>query len=139
MNYLQFDFETQSIGEMELLVALLADQGFEGFEEEENYLKAFVPEHEYNSTEFSMLLDKFSHITYTRSLVEQVNWNQQWEESFKPVIVDAFVGIRADFHPPLQGVVHEIIITPKMSFGTGHHATTHLMIQQMQRLDFKGK
>jgi ribosomal protein L11 methyltransferase len=55
------------------------------------------------------------------------------------VIVDDFVAIRADFHEPVRGVEHEIIVTPKMSFGTGHHATTYMMIQQMRQIDFTGK
>ena len=71
--------------------------------------------------------------------VEEQNWNAVWEESFQPVIVDGFCGVRAHFHQPIPGVAHEIVITPKMSFGTGHHATTHLMIQQMRSIDFTGK
>jgi len=139
MNYLQFDFETETLQQMEQLIALLNEQGFEGFEEEGHYLKAFIPENKFDAVEFSLLLDKFADIIYTQTTVEHINWNQKWEEDFKPVIVDEFVGIRAHFHPPIAGCLYEIIITPKMSFGTGHHATTHLMIQQMRSIDFAGK
>ena len=139
MNYLQFDFETETGRQTELLIALLADQGFEGFEEEDNYLKAFIPEDKHDSAGFWQVLDKFSSISYTKTMVEQINWNQKWEQDFKPVIVDGFVGIRAGFHQPTQGVIHDIIITPKMSFGTGHHATTYLMIQQMEHINFNAK
>ena len=76
---------------------------------------------------------------YTFSKVEQQNWNAQWEQSFEPVQVDDFAVIRASFHAPVAGVKHDIIITPKMSFGTGHHATTFLMIQEMSALNFTGK
>ena len=139
MNYLQFDFETETLQQMEELIALLNEQGFEGFEEEEECLKAFIPEARFDEAEFSLVLDRFTDIIYTQSSVEHINWNQKWEEDFKPVLIDDFVGIRAQFHSPLAGVLHEIIITPKMSFGTGHHSTTYLMIQQMRSIDFAGK
>src|SRR5205085_7037613 len=64
---------------------------------------------------------------------------EEWEKNFERVIIDDFVAIRAPFHKPIQKVTHEIVITPKMSFGTGHHATTFMMIQQMQDVDFKNK
>ena len=139
MNYLQFDFETEDAQQMELLVALLCEQGFEGFEEDDDFLKAFIPEYKFDKETFSHLPDRFSSIVYTQTTVEEINWNKKWEEGFKPVVVDDFVGIRADFHQPLSNVKYEIVITPKMSFGTGHHATTFLMIQQMQSIDFSGK
>ena len=139
MNYLQFDFEVQDDEQLEKLVALLSDQGFEGFEEEPQLLKAFIAEHLFKQAEFTQVIEIFENLAYQKYTVENVNWNKQWEEGFQPVLVDDFVGIRATFHTPMEGVLHEIIITPKMSFGTGHHATTYLMIQQMQELDFKGK
>jgi ribosomal protein L11 methyltransferase len=139
MDYLEFEFETQDTEELEKLVALLDEQGFEGFEEEESSLKAYIPVDKFNEAGFTSVLDLFENIGYSKSVVEQVNWNQKWEQDFKPVVVGDFVAIRADFHRPVNGVRHEIIITPKMSFGTGHHATTYLMIQQMQHLDFRGK
>ena len=71
--------------------------------------------------------------------VGETNWNAVWESNFQPVLVDDFVAVRADFHESIAGVKHEVIITPKMSFGTGHHATTHMMIQQMQAIDFTSK
>jgi len=139
MNYLQFDFEIESAEQMEKLVALLADNGFEGFEEDEDSLNAFIPEHKFNEDEFSRVIDMFTTVSYTKTIIENINWNKKWEEDFKPVMVDDFVAIRAGFHRPVKNVVHEIIITPKMSFGTGHHATTYLMISQMRELDFFGK
>ena len=139
MNYLQFDFEVQDDEQLEKLVALLSDQGFEGFEEEPQLLKALIAEHLFKQAEFTQVIEIFENLAYQKYTVENVNWNKQWEEGFQPVLVDDFVVIRATFHTPMEGVLHEIIITPKMSFGTGHHATTYLMIQQMQELDFKGK
>lgn len=139
MNFLQFEFETESRQQLEQLVALLNVQDFDGFEEEDNTLKAFIPETKFNEEGFSRVLDRFANINYIRTVIEQVNWNQQWEEGFRPVIIDQFAAIRAHFHPSITGVKHEVIITPKMSFGTGHHATTFLVIQQMEQIDFGGK
>ncbi|MEO6721474.1 MAG: 50S ribosomal protein L11 methyltransferase [Ferruginibacter sp.] len=139
MNYLQFDFETEDVRQTEQLIALLFEQDFEGLEEEDSYLKAFIAENKFDADRFSQVLRMFSNISYTQTVVEHINWNQKWEEEFKPVVVDDFAGIRAGFHKPLSNVIHEVIITPKMSFGTGHHATTYLMIQQMRSINFSGK
>jgi len=138
MNYLQFGFEIENAGQMERLVALLADQGFEGFEEDEDSLDAFIPEHNFREEEFARAMDLFLTISYTKTVLENINWNKKWEADFKPVLVEDFVAIRAGFHQPVTNVEYEIIITPKMSFGTGHHATTYLMIKQMRQLDFSG-
>lgn len=139
MNYLKFIFDIENIEQQERLIALLADIDFEGFEEDENSLNAFIPEDKFNQAEFSTVIDTFDTISFIQSEIENINWNQKWEEDFKPVLVEEFVGIRAWFHPPIKNVAHEIIITPKMSFGTGHHATTYLMIKQMESINFTGK
>ncbi|CAN5646420.1 50S ribosomal protein L11 methyltransferase [soil metagenome] len=140
MNYLEFDFETKSAQQSEQLIALLNEQGFDGFEEEEDCnLKAYIHEEAFNEEAFSDILTLFTEIIYTKTIVEHINWNKKWETDFKPVIIDNYVAVRAGFHQPIRGMEHEIIITPKMSFGTGHHATTHLMIQQMQGMNFAGK
>ncbi|MEP7238242.1 MAG: 50S ribosomal protein L11 methyltransferase [Ferruginibacter sp.] len=138
MNYLQIDFETINEGEAEILVALLADAGFESFEETENSLLAFIKEDGFEENSLEEIL-KIIPVNYAITVVPQQNWNAQWESSFEPIIVNNFVGIRAAFHQPIKDVKHEIIITPKMSFGTGHHATTYMMIEQMEGLDFAGK
>lgn len=139
MNYIKFEFDVESIEQQERLVALLSEQGFEGFEEDENSLDAFIIEESFNETGFSNVIDRFDSLSFTKTIIENINWNKKWEEDFKPVTIDAFVAIRAWFHQPITNVDHEIIITPKMSFGTGHHATTYLMIKQMGELDFKGR
>jgi len=139
MNYLQFDFETDNEEQADELVALLSEQGFEGFEEIGNYLKAFIPEEIFSEEAFELVKDLSPIFRYTRSTVENINWNEKWEKDFEPVIVGNWVGIRAGFHHALHSVRHEIIITPKMSFGTGHHATTYLMVQQMESIDFREK
>lgn len=144
MNYLQFDFVTEDEPVKEILMAFLAQSGFEGFEDEGRLLKAFIKENEFIEDRFEEIF-KVIPATYTRTIIEPQNWNAQWESSFEPIIVNDFVlgspwvCIRAGFHQPVSSVKHEIIITPKMSFGTGHHATTYLMIEQMANIDFKDK
>ncbi len=138
MNYLQIEFETLHEGESEILVALLADAGFDSFEESENSLLAFIKEDGFLEDSLEEIL-KIVPVNYAITVVPQQNWNAQWESSFEPIIVNDFVAIRAAFHQPLKNVQYEIIITPKMSFGTGHHATTYMMIEQMEALDFTNK
>ncbi len=121
----------------DLIIAAL-QQTAEGFEETENGLKVIFLEENYSKAEIDELASAYQLAFETEEIAPQ-NWNAIWESNFSPVIVDDFVGIRASFHEPLQNVQHEIVITPKMSFGTGHHATTHLMMQQMRKVSFPGK
>ncbi len=138
-NFYQFDFELPNQEETDKLIALLSEQGFDGFVEEEDMLTAFIPEIKFDQEAFENALSKFSILSYTRSDIENINWNQKWESEFEPVYVDKFVAIRAHFHKPIKDVAHEIVITPKMSFGTGHHATTYLVMKHMQPVDFANK
>jgi len=137
-NYIQIQFEKLSADQSSVLVAQLSELGFTGFEEEESLLRACIPEEDFDRELLVKLLDP-NTISFSESLIKETNWNRVWESSFEPVIVDDFVAIRAEFHKPIPGILFELIITPKMSFGTGHHATTHMMIEQMRRLDFAGK
>lgn len=122
--------------EKDLLIAQLADLGFDAFEETEEGLHAFISSADFDENALKALL---LEMPYAQSEIPKQNWNQLWESNFEPVQVDNFVGIRAGFHKAIEGVIHEIVITPKMSFGTGHHATTYLVMKAMQDLDFKGK
>jgi ribosomal protein L11 methyltransferase len=139
MNYLQFDFEIDNEVLSDTLVAILSNYPFEGFEETDGCLKAFIAETSYKKEYISEVAAYFPSLQYILSVVENINWNKQWEENFEPVTVDDFVAVRAHFHLPITHVQHEIIITPKMSFGTGHHATTYMMMQAMQHIDFINK
>ncbi len=139
MNYFAFTFENITIEQSEQLVALLSEQNFDGFEENELQLKAFIIGDLFDQSFLDATLQGYPEVIYNKRVIENINWNQQWESSFEPVLVDDFVAVRAGFHLPILTVQHEIIITPKMSFGTGHHNTTFLMMQQMKALDFKGK
>ena len=122
----------------EQLIGQLASIEFDGFEEEENELKAYIQAANFNMAELEHVLTSLN-LGYTSRVIPAQNWNAVWESNFSPVIVESFCAIRADFHHPVSGVKHEIIITPKMSFGTGHHATTYLMISGMKRIDFANK
>jgi ribosomal protein L11 methyltransferase len=139
MNYISYLFHPENEGKAEQLIALLSNQGFEGFEEEPETLKAFIAEDKFDQAEFDSVIHTFPSISYEKEIVENINWNAAWESGFEPVIVHDFAAVRASFHQPVQGVQHEIIITPKMSFGTGHHATTFLMIEQMAGINFIDK
>ena len=138
MNYLQIEFEIENTVENEILIALLSNAGFESFEEADKSLKAFIKEEGFTEDSLQDILN-IVPVNYAITVVPQQNWNAQWESSFEPILVNDFVGIRAYFHQPITHVKHEIIITPKMSFGTGHHATTYMMIEQMEGLDFTNK
>src|ERR1700712_2555666 len=98
MNYLQFDFETDNEEQTDQLVALLSEQGFEGFEETDTFLKAFIPEAIFSEESFELIKDLMPVFRYTKSTVENINWNEKWEKDFEPVIVGNWVGIRAHFH-----------------------------------------
>ncbi|GAA4319837.1 50S ribosomal protein L11 methyltransferase [Compostibacter hankyongensis] len=122
----------------DILIGWLDDLGYEGFEEREEELVASLPEPRFDPKALEELLLPLG-LRHRRELQQPVNWNARWEASFSPVRIGDFCGIRAAFHPPVEDVLHEIIITPRMTFGTGHHATTSAMIRLMQKLDFSGK
>jgi ribosomal protein L11 methyltransferase len=117
------------------LIALLANAGFEGFEETENRLKAFIPSDDPDLSDVQRIADLYG-LGFTTATIPAKNWNAEWESNFPPVVLDDFCIIRAPFHVSVPNVAHEIVITPKMSFGTGHHATTYMMISQMRNIDF---
>ena len=122
----------------DLLIAYLGDAGFEGFEEGPNYLYSFCYADKYDEALLSRLSASLS-VDFKKELVEEKNWNEQWEQNFKPVQIEDFCVIRAHFHLPVSQVKFNIVITPKMSFGTGHLATTLLMIESMKEIECTGK
>lgn len=138
-TYLEFAFISPLEEEQkDMLIAVLSGMGFTGFEEDRKKLKAFVPEEDFDEAAFTTYCS-INELHFVKTELEEKNWNEEWEKNFEPVIVGDYCAIRADFHQPIANVKHEIIITPKMSFGTGHHATTYMMIQAMQQLDFRDK
>ena len=137
-NYIQVAIGNISAEQAAILVAQLSEAGFDGFEEGDDFLHAFIEEEQLDETVLQTVLAS-GNLTATQTVIPQTNWNEVWEKNFNPVVVDDFAAVRAHFHAPISNVAHEIIITPKMSFGTGHHATTFMMMQQMRTLDFLGK
>jgi ribosomal protein L11 methyltransferase len=137
-SYIQIEFQDISQQQSDILIARLNEIGFEGFEEAENVLKAFITATAFDENLLQQILSSLQ-LGFSKTTIEETNWNQVWESNFDPVIVDDFVAVRADFHKPVKEAALEIIITPKMSFGTGHHATTYMMMQQMREIDFVNK
>ena len=161
-EYIQIAFDFDNQEQFEMLVAQLSALGFDGFNEEEaslgindgvkmsngigegsGHCKTFILATEYKDNNVEIELNnifKQYGLTYLKSIIKEQNWNALWESNFEPVRVGDFVGIRANFHPHFEPrVAFEIEITPKMSFGTGHHATTFTVIELMESMDFKGK
>lgn len=137
-EYIHLKFQNLGKEKQEILIAKLSELGAEGFEEGNGFLSAYIPGDHYEQPVIDSLIAA-ENVEVGHEVIEQKNWNEEWEKSFEPVIIDDFCAIRASFHAPVEGVEHEIIITPKMSFGTGHHATTYLVIKSMKNLDFKGR
>ena len=137
-EYVQIEFQHITAEQSSILIALLSENGFEGFEENEIGLKAFITAKEFDESCLKKITSQ-QRVEFNKTIIGETNWNKVWESNFNPVIADDFVAIRADFHEKIKDVKHEIIITPKMSFGTGHHATTYMMIEQMRLIDFHDK
>jgi len=137
---IQYEFFTKDESKRDFIISLLPEVGFDGFEEQEESVKAFIPKESWDQEAILDILaqNELGNIEFKQTDIAPKNWNEEWEKNFEPVIIAGRVGIRAPFHAT-QGAEYELIIEPKMSFGTGHHATTSLMIQQMLAMDMKGK
>lgn len=141
MDYLEFTFtvEPRNPG-TDILVAELADYGFESFSDLDDGVQAWIQSDlfaEENFRELSALHNESFSVKYSQKRVENENWNAVWESNFNPIHIAGKCCIRAPFHPDPK-VQYDIIIQPKMSFGTGHHDTTALMIEKMLGLDLSG-
>ncbi len=140
MDYIQYTFTiTPPEPGSDILIALLADLGFESFTQNESGVDAYVQEEFENEGLVKEMSFKDFTFSYIRTVIPKTNWNEEWEKNFNPVYVDDLVCIRAHFHPIAENIKHDIVITPKMSFGTGHHDTTWLVSKTMFSLDFKNK
>lgn len=125
----------------EIIVAKLNEVGFESFSEDEHNLKAYIQEDKLIFKDVLGILNnikKLTNIAYKINKIKQENWNEKWERNYFPVIINDICVIRAPFHEKIN-CKYELIIMPKMSFGTGHHETTELMIKQILNLKLKNK
>lgn len=143
MNYCELEFSLNPLlPAREVLIAELAERGFESFVETEEGLKAYIPEKDFSDELLSGLATsniQGLEMTHSKIIIEDRNWNEEWEKNFSPIIVDDLCLIRAPFHEGLSPLKYNIVIEPKMSFGTGHHETTHLVASEMMKFGFDGK
>jgi ribosomal protein L11 methyltransferase len=126
----------------EILMAEIADAGFETFLETGSGFEAYVELERFDKELLESILDRYKELTpivFKTEQIQKQNWNEQWEKSYHPIIVEEKFMIRASFHEPDLRYPLEVIITPKMSFGTGHHQTTYLMVKNQIEIDHKGK
>jgi ribosomal protein L11 methyltransferase len=134
-----FTIEPKELGS-EILIAELGETAFESFTETETGISGFVQKDLWDEQileDIQILQSAEFKIEYTFEEIEQVNWNEEWEKNFEPIDVDGKCHVRAPFHPKTEAEF-DILIEPKMSFGTGHHETTHMMIQHLIETDVTG-
>jgi len=140
MNYIVLDIEVPA-GEsyvLDILSQQLADTGFESFEQSHHTLHAYISEPAFNREQVHAILSSRDLLPAVTRTITEENWNERWESNYEPVAVENRIYIRASFHFPPSGFDHDLIIDPKMAFGTGHHATTYLMGKEMLNLDLAG-
>jgi ribosomal protein L11 methyltransferase len=133
----------------EILMAEIAEVGFDTFMETEKGFEAFVEQEKFDHQHLEDIKEKYKHVNpllFFQDKIQKQNWNEEWEKSIDPIIVDDKCLVRAEFHTMenlpagRQGKYpYEIVITPKMSFGTGHHQTTYLMLKSQMKMDHRGK
>jgi ribosomal protein L11 methyltransferase len=145
MNYYELSVQVSNFDQWnDILVAYLAELDFESFQEESPNVRAYIQESAYNGASLQALFNQLQAEeqviqSFQVKLIPQQNWNAQWESQFEPVFIGEDIRVVAPFHQlaPFDGI--EIMIEPKMSFGTGHHQTTHLMCETMFEMDFSSK
>lgn len=141
-QYIGYYFKVQPLQPaVEILIAELGYAGFESFVETEEGVTAYIQKKEWEENildDIQILNSSEFEISYTFEDIAQTNWNEEWEKNFSPIVVDDVCAVRAPFHKTFN-TKYEIIIEPKMSFGTGHHETTYMMIQHILKNDFKEK
>lgn len=126
----------------EMLMAEIAEVGFDSFMETEKGFEAYVEGEKYDKDRLQEIRDRYhlqSPVVFYQDKIQKQNWNEEWEKSYQPIIVDDQCLIRASFHNIEKKYPYEIIITPKMSFGTGHHQTTYLMVKNQMKMDHENK
>ena len=142
-EYLEIDISLHTLQDQDYLIALMADFGFDGFREDEGRIFAYMPAEAFGREAFEIFLDgnnlreKISQ--FKISHMPDLNWNAIWEKNYSPVKIRNTCIIRAPFHPPRKGFQYDLLISPKMSFGTAHHETTRFMIECILDYKWSGK
>jgi len=144
MNYYELLFTTITTEDyqQDLLINALGEIGFDTFEEVDLGFKAYIPDGDFNEELLHEILQPYRDLftfSYEVMLIPQKNWNEVWESNFEPISIGDQVFVRATFHERRPEFKYEIVIDPKMAFGTGHHQTTAMMLQLMLENDFAGK
>jgi ribosomal protein L11 methyltransferase len=141
MDYIEVTL-TATPENAEMLIAELGELGYDTFQETEEGFQAYVTEELFSDDALQEVLERYSfagEFPYEVKTIPKQNWNEEWEKNFEPLLISDKVSVRADFHPKPAGVEYDVVITPKMSFGTGHHETTTLMIENQLTLSHVGK
>lgn len=143
MSYIEVDINLEKADIFgEIIIAKLNEINFESYEEVDTGVRAYISKKKFHLKRTKQVIKEIQNLTslqYSITEISQKNWNAEWESSFTPIYINKKCAIRADFHEPILNIPYEIIITPKMSFGTGHHSTTSLMLNQMLLFDFADK
>jgi len=144
MNYYELLFTTITTGDyqQDLLINTLGEIGFDTFEELEFGFKAYIPVDDFDRAVLDDALEAYRDMftfSYEITLIPQKNWNEVWESNFEPIAIKDKIFVRATFHEPRSEFEFEIVIDPKMAFGTGHHQTTSMMLELMLENDMAGK
>lgn len=141
MDYIELTLQIDA-DFVEILMAELAELGFESFVETDEGLEAYVQEEIFNDLAVKQMLENYASrtaISYQFKKIARQNWNEEWEKNFQPIQIGEQIYVRADFHEPKPDFPYEIIITPKMSFGTGHHETTSMVMEHQLGIEHTNK
>lgn len=141
MDYLELNINVDA-DFAEIFMAELGELGFESFVETDEGLQAYVQEEFFDEMAVKNLMEDYAErtpISYSIKKIERQNWNEEWERNFQPIEIGSEIYVRADFHEPKPDFKYEIIITPKMSFGTGHHETTSMVMEHQLNIDHQNK
>jgi len=141
-TYIEYNFKIKPLQPAsDILIAELGEAGFESFVENEEGILAYIQKEDWHHDileNIQILKSAQFHMAHTFKEIAQENWNETWEHNFSPIQIDGRCAVRATFHKKYE-VDYDIVIEPKMSFGTGHHETTHMMLQFILDHDFEGK
>lgn len=141
MQYLEFKFSCKE-PYREILIAELSEVGYDSFLETDEGFDAYIQEDLFDRNAYQQVIDQYqdaASLQVTEAIMPKVNWNEEWEKNYDPIEVGDQVYVRASFHQPRPEFKYGILINPKMSFGTGHHATTYLMLSHQLTIDHSGK